>query len=53
LSLLAKVNRQGDVAKVAFIDLALEKILTAPRHAKRTVKKARRDMTKSLAKKIE
>lgn len=51
LSLLAKVDRHGDCAKVAFVDLALEKILTAPRHAKRSVKMARRDVHKSLAKK--
>lgn len=51
LSLLAKVDRQGECAKVAFVDLALEKILTAPRHAKRSLKHARRDVSKNLAKK--
>lgn len=53
LSLLAKVDRSGDdgCARVAFVDLALEKILSAPRHAKRSVKKARRDVSKNLAKK--
>ena len=51
LSLLARVIREGNCAKVAFVDLALEKILTAPRHTKRTVKKERRDVTKNLAKK--
>jgi hypothetical protein len=53
LSLLAKVDRSedGSAARVAFVDLALEKILTAPRHAKRSVKQARRDISKNLAKK--
>jgi hypothetical protein len=53
LSLLAKVDRSddGSAARVAFVDLALEKILTAPRHAKRSLKEARRDVSKNLAKK--
>jgi tRNA intron endonuclease, catalytic C-terminal domain len=50
LSLLAKVVRHGNAARVAFVDLALEKILTAPRHAKRGVKEARREVAKHLSK---
>ena len=51
LSLLAKVDRGGDVPRVAFVDLTLEKVLTAPRHAKRATKRARRDVGSNLAKK--
>ena len=52
LSLLAKVDRHGDLPKVAFVDLTLEKVLTAPRHAKRGTKRARRDVGNNLAKKV-
>jgi hypothetical protein len=52
LSLLAKVVPQQDrTYRVAIVDLALEKVLTAPRHAKRAVTEARRDVAKNLAKK--
>ncbi|KAI2503823.1 DUF547 containing protein [Fragilaria crotonensis] len=51
LSLLAKVDRGGDIPRVAFVDLTLEKVLTAPRHAKRATKRARREVGNNLAKK--
>mmetsp|Transcript_30400 Transcript_30400/g.34650 ORF Transcript_30400/g.34650 Transcript_30400/m.34650 type:complete len:279 (+) Transcript_30400:854-1690(+) len=54
LSLLAKVehsNTDNNILRVAIVDLALEKILSAPRFARRSVKQARRDMGKNLAKK--
>mmetsp|Transcript_24651 Transcript_24651/g.37455 ORF Transcript_24651/g.37455 Transcript_24651/m.37455 type:complete len:471 (-) Transcript_24651:1023-2435(-) len=53
LSLLAKVDRNtdhGNTIKVAIVDLALEKILSAPRHSWRSVTKARREVGKNLAK---
>ena len=50
LALLAKVVRGDGSPRVALVDLALEKILTAPTHTKRARKSARKQVGKHLAK---
>jgi len=49
LALVAKVEADGSVA---LVDLALEKILTAPTHLKRKRKQARKDVGQKLTKTI-
>jgi hypothetical protein len=54
-ALLATVVKDTDkekpVYRVAFVDMALEKVLTAPTHKKRSRTQKRKDLTQNLAKK--
>ena len=46
----AKNDDMATVYKVAFVDIALEKVLTAPTHKRRKRTQVRRDVTLNLAK---
>jgi hypothetical protein len=50
-TVLKGMYKEKPLYRVAFVDMALEKVLTAPTHKKRSRTQTRRDLTQNLAKK--